>query len=479
MFVFTQHNPHETMMASSSTHLIPFLPGMPSGPGRTLATGWLILALSSLAGSGLVVILILLARTPVLYDLMPWTGSFKTALVIHVDLSTLVWFLSFGGLLTVILLPTRERHGQLYLTLAAVGACLLAFSPFLGKDAPFLSNYVPVLENAAFFLGLGLFAAGFGLAALEGLWHRVPPGQSEGMRALGFGARTALILALASAALLAWSHATLPPELQAVNRYHYEILFWSAGHLLQFTHIQFLMLAWLWLATVTVGGIRLKSGTWILFLLGLGILPVLAAPVIHLVFEIDSARFRMAFTTLMTYGGLILLPAGALVAWSLVVRPKPRPRPPPPEGVALQLSLFLAAVGGILGFMIQEVNVTIPAHYHGSIVSITLAYMGLTYHLLPRLGFRAILPSWANRQLWLYGAGSLLHILGLAWSGGHGVQRKTAGVAQGLETFALKLPMWIMGAGGLLAVVGGILFLVLTFRALISKATPHPPPSTP
>jgi cytochrome c oxidase subunit 1 len=43
--------------------------------------------------------------------------------------------------------------------------------------------------------------------------------------------------------------------------------------------------------------------------------------------------------------------------------------------------------------MIRGVNVVIPAHYHGSIVGITLAFMGLAYVLLPRLGFAA-----ADRQ---------------------------------------------------------------------------------
>lgn len=470
----------------NTTKQMAFFPDMPSGPVRRLATGWLILALSSLAGSGLVVILIVLARTPVIYDLIPWVGSFKTALVIHVDLSTLVWFLSFGGLLVTILLPGKLLFGKLSLWFAAAGATILVFSPFLGKDAPFLNNYVPVLDNHAFFLGLSLFASGFGLTALEALRRRLSddrlsddPG-ADGIRALRFGARTALTLALAAATLLAWTYAVMPPELQALeSKYHYEILFWSAGHLLQFTHIQFLLLSWLWLTTIVVGGVRLGFKGAI-FLFSLGTLPVLvASPLIHLSFEIDSVEFRVAFTTLMIYGGLILLPAGLLVVWSLAKRLGLSASHHSPERTALLLSLFLTAVGGALGFMIQGINVTIPAHYHGSIVAVTLAYMGIIYHLLPRMGFQSVVPHWANRQLILYGLGSFLHISGLAWSGGHGVQRKTAGAAQGLETLADKLPMWVMGLGGILAVVGGILFLVLTFRALAKKNPDQPTTSVP
>lgn len=447
----------------------PFLPEMPNESARKLATGWLILALSSLAGSGLVVILIILARTPVIYDLIPWVGSFKTALVIHVDLSTLVWFLSFSGLLATLLLPIHNQLGKLFLIIAATGATLLAFSPFLGKDAPFLNNYVPVLNNNAFFIGLSLFILGFALTALESLRHKLPDPTLDGKVALKFGVRTALILALVSIALLGWSYTSLPSNLQTLTeQYHYERLFWSAGHLLQFTHIQLSILAWLWLATVAGGGIRLTA-KGVIFLFSLGVLPVVIAPFIHFIFEVNSPEFREAFTDLMVYGGLILIPAAIGVVWSLATSPNTNTNYYPPERTALLLSLFLGAVGGILGFMIQGVNVIIPAHYHGSIVSVTLAYMGITFHLLPRLGYQTISPSWANRQLLLYGIGSFLHISGLAWSGGHGVQRKTAGAAQGLETIADKLPMWIMGLGGILAVVGGILFLVLTFRSLARK----------
>lgn len=439
---------------------------VPSGSSGRLAAGWLLLALSSLAGSGLVVVLIVLARTPAIYEWIPWAGSFKTALVIHVVLSTLVWFLSFGGFLATLCLPGSTRSGQAFLVLAATGAAAVMFSPFLGQDAPFLNNYVPVLDNHAFFLGLALFVGGFGLTALQRLKPPRVDQTTEGGRALRFGAQTALVLALASMVLLAWSYVAMPPELQALQtESHYEILFWSAGHLLQFTHIQFLMLAWLWLTTVVAGGVPLgtKQATG-LFLLG--VLPVvLITGLLHGTMEIDSLAFRLAFTTLMTYGGLILLPVGLLVLWALMGMPNPVARRTPAYR-ALIFSLFFTAVGGMLGFMIQGVNVTIPAHYHGSIVGVTLAYMGIVYHSMPSLHFRAISPLWANRQLALYGVGSFLHIVGLAWSGGHGVQRKTSGAAQGLETLAAKMPMWIMGLGGMLAIIGGVLFLVLALRAL-------------
>jgi heme/copper-type cytochrome/quinol oxidase subunit 1 len=133
---------------------------------------------------------------------------------------------------------------------------------------------------------------------------------------------------------------------------------------------------------------------------------------------------------------------------------------------ALVSSISLFAVGGVLGFMIAGLDIVIPAHYHGSTVGVTIAFMGLTYYLLPRLGFGALPERLAVWQPYLYGSGQLMHIVGLAWSGGYGVQRKTAGAAQGLEGFGQIAGMGLMGIGGLISVIGGLLFLVVAWKSL-------------
>jgi heme/copper-type cytochrome/quinol oxidase subunit 1 len=133
---------------------------------------------------------------------------------------------------------------------------------------------------------------------------------------------------------------------------------------------------------------------------------------------------------------------------------------------ALGASLLLFAVGGLIGAAISGVNTIIPAHYHGSIVGVTLALMGLTYHLLPRLGLGTPPPRLAALQPLIYAAGQLLHVGGLAASGAMGIQRKTAGAAQGLDTLGAKAAMGVMGLGGLLAVIGGILFVVAVIVAV-------------
>ena len=133
---------------------------------------------------------------------------------------------------------------------------------------------------------------------------------------------------------------------------------------------------------------------------------------------------------------------------------------------ALLFSILLFGVGGVIGFMIRGSNVTIPAHYHGSIVAVTLAFMGVIYHILPRIGFRKPSGRLARYQPAVYGIGQMMHVFGLAWSGGYGVQRKTAGSAQGLESIEKIVSMGLMGLGGLIAITGGVIFLVVVFKAM-------------
>lgn len=121
--------------------------------------------------------------------------------------------------------------------------------------------------------------------------------------------------------------------------------------------------------------------------------------------------------------------------------------------------------------LIDGANTRIPAHYHGSIIGVSLAYMGMCYVLLPKLGF-ADVSEW-RKVYWqpiLYGLGQLMHISGLFFSGGYEVLRKTPGEVIGGEAGA-KMFMGIMGAGGLLAIIGGVLFIVIMWKAMRRGAT--------
>jgi len=308
------------------------------------------------------------------------------------------------------------------------------------------------------------FAIGFSLLIVRSLAYRIPARRPwSGADALRSGIYGSTVTAAVAMVAFLWSYLAIPPGRLSGEGY-YEFLFWGGGHIIQFTHTVLMLVAWLVLAQASGATPRLAPRTTAI-LLWLVVAPVAGAPLIYLAYDVVSPEHRLTFTTLMKYGGLTSLPLGLVVGWSLLTAGR-APVPERPVRAALLTSIALFAAGGVIGFLIQGVNVVIPAHYHGSIVGVTLAFMGLTYYLLPRFGYRKPTSRLAHAQPYVYGGGQLLHILGLAWSGGYGVQRKTAGSAQGLENLPEIAGMALMGLGGLIAIIGGLLFLVVAIRAM-------------
>jgi hypothetical protein len=328
-----------------------------------------------------------------------------------------------------------------------------------------MSNYVPVLDDPLFLTGLTTFSAGFLLLVVRSLAAAPLIGvRLDGAGALRFGLNAAAVAAAVTLIALAWSYFEMPSALPA--RGYYDILFWGAGHVVQFTYTLLMLVAWLWLASSCGARVPLTPRVTVL-LLAIGLLSVFLIPVIYLAYGVTSIEHRHMLTWLMQFGGgLAIVPLGAAVAWGMW-HGGALPDSARPLRAALVASMVLFAVGGAVGFVIQGSNVKIPAHYHGCIVGVTLALMGIVYLLLPRLGFAEPATRLATWQAWLYGAGQLLHIIGLVWSGGYGVQRKIAGSEQVLRTSGEIAGMGVMGLGGLIAVIGGLLFVVVVARALL------------
>ncbi|HHH46497.1 MAG TPA: cbb3-type cytochrome c oxidase subunit I [Thiotrichales bacterium] len=421
---------------------------------RTGPRAWLVLGVYALIAAGALALLLVAARSPGIGERLPWPDVFHTALVVHVDLSVLVWFLAFSALLWSLDRPASPLPTWLSLGLAWAGTLLLSISPFVGDGPPLQNNYVPVLLRPLFHAGLGLFALGILMQALLGLRRA----DTEPFRSLT--TRLSALTVLVAALLFLHAFLVLDNEaLPAAARFEY--LFWSSGHVLQFSHGLMLLLCWhLLLGPDSPVHARPALSNRLAML---AFIPVLAAPLIEWRHAIDSAAYRLEYTQLMRFGGLLLAPLGAWLAWRYLARPgrfRDAPR------TALGMSILLFAAGGVLGFLIHGANVVIPAHYHGSIVGVTLAFMGTAYLLLPTFGHRLVLTRLARWQPVVYGGGQLLHIAGLAWSGGYGVQRKVAGGAQALDTLEKTIAMGLMGLGGLIAVIGGLLFVVVMVGSL-------------
>ena len=455
--------------AAPATYTLPAV----SAAQRTMARAWLVVGLAALIGSGLFSVLLVLARTPGVNAWLPAGDFFRVALVVHVDLSVLVWFVAIAGMLwSLNLRPALSRGarltGWLALVLAAAGALGMTLAAFVDPGEAVMANYIPMLDSPGFRVAVIQFGLGAMLLVALGLARPARVGAVlDGSGALRFGLHASVIAAAVALIAFGWSLAVVPRELPA--RAYYEILFWGGGHALQFTWTLMMLVGWLTLAQACGGRIPLSPRV-VLLLFALALAGVFGTPLAYLMHDVGTVEHRDMHTWGMRFGGgLAILPLALAVL--LAVAPLRRPAPiQRPLRAALLASMLLFVAGGLIGLTINGSNVKIPAHYHGCIVGVTLALMGLVFHLLPQLGWRAPAGRLAVAQPWLYGVGQLLHIVGLVWSGGYGVQRKVAGSEQVLRSTGEVAGMGLMGLGGLLAIAGGLLFVVVVLRAMRRNA---------
>jgi hypothetical protein len=435
---------------------------------RRLLLAWLGLAVGSLVVAGLFAAVGAFARTPALYRIFS-AGAFRVALVTHVTFAFTVWFVTFAGALWVYAAwraGARLHPGVSWggLGLAASGALFMAVPAVTGSGVPHLSDYVPGIDHPLFWAGLGLCAAGVSLqaAAYLAAWlsiRRRGPARAwtpEGL-AMAVGA-LAILLATGTALLVLGRLAPGTPL-----GYRLRVLFWGPGHLLQFLHVAGMLAVWLVAAAVAVGAAPPARRT--LGLLVGGLVPFMGLTAGVYLWWRPEALLTNHLVTLFTFWGL---GAGAVPAGVMVVAgslragasgmPGARRLPwasPLFSGTVLSMALF--AVGGLLGVVGFNQDTRVPAHYHGMVGAVTLAYMGFVPMLLEICGRR----PWSDRltrwQPYLYAAGLVGIMAGMHWAGGHGAPRKTFGF--GWANAQALIAMNVMGVGSLLAILGGLAFV--------------------
>ncbi len=175
---------------------------------RRAAVGWLTLGLAALIASGVFALLLVLSRTPGIQDIIPWLDFFKTALVVHVDLSVLIWFVAFSGVLWTIGSAPRWFGGRhIALFFAVCGTIVITLAPFMGAGDPLMNNYIPVLQHPLFFIGLGLFGIGIlvqvGITLYIGFPPRNEPAETTALKTGGYTAAFAATMALLA---LLWTY---------------------------------------------------------------------------------------------------------------------------------------------------------------------------------------------------------------------------------------------------------------------------------
>jgi len=444
---------------------------LPNAEGDRLAvaSGWLMIAVGFLLASGVYPLLLALARTTVE---MPWKDFFYTALVLHVDFTVLWWLLAIAAVFWT--LASNDKGlgwSRLAMLLVVLGGIFAAIAPLLADANPLTNNYVPMLEDNRFFRK-GLMLLGFGviILSLRSLfttsWKEL---LSDTIDAVRFGTWSSALIALVSIVALVWTFIAMQGLSEPLEgRSYFETLFWAGGHILQFAHTALLMVSWLWLASVCGSGKQI-SPKLVAGLFALSALSILLMPWPFISREITNPEFSSWFVWLMRDGnGIGPFVISALVFWGLM-----KGESPTAENHHLYMSLIfsmaLFALGGVLGLFIGESSTLITAHYHGSIVAVTMAFMAMTYHWLPQFGYAVPNLKWARIQVYAYAIGQFVHIIGLAWGGGHGMSRKVVGTTQNIGEigFGFITPQNLVGIGGVVAVLSGVLFAIVVLPILI------------
>lgn len=436
---------------------------------------WLGNGIFSLALAGVYSIILVMLRTPMLVNLFPNTEIFKSALVIHVNLSILVWLMSVTACVWSYNLEATTPSITCVI-IAFISTALIALSPFCGQNFPVMNNYIPMLENIMFILGISLFGVSVLLFALYTLWNCCKISYFNSL--INFTILSTVIMWLLVWVCFIWSYYQLQEIIKLVPvdiEFYYELLFWSGGHLLQFIYTQILILVMIVLFHVWIGK-ELRFKKLYLALLYLNFVISVAAISGHLLYDIIDAEFKEYYTKQMKYGGGIAATLSLIIMFYEVkwyhsriggndINPSKDIREVQMRLVKTTIicSSILFLSGGFIGILITGMNVTIPAHYHGSIVGISVACMGFCFFLCDDKQQK---NSYFTTAIITITIGQMLHIIALLFAGGYGVMRKTPWVEM---TIGSKLLMGIMGGGGLIAIVGGLMFVIICGRRILFK----------
>ena len=447
---------------------------------------WLKNGIIALAIAGLYSIILVLLRTPQLSHFFTDKSMFKAALVIHVNLSVLVWLLSIMAM-SWSLNKYKTGFENIYSILAFLGMVLMALSPLYPESVPVMNNYIPMLENIVFIVGLSLFGVGVLCFAAQTVFTSfIKCYEGYGGRLIAITNFTSSLMFILVWFCFALSYKQLDALVEIVPLdldFYYEMLYWSGGHLLQFIYTQLLMIVLLLLVEAWKGG-EIKFSSVYEVLLALNFFLSLAVFVGHARFDLADGVFKEFYTLHMIYtGGIVPTIFIALLYFEVFQARKKNTVGFIPISFFASSLLFLS--GGLIGVVISGVNVTIPAHYHGSIVGISVALMGLSYlvcfsykvkdNISDNLGVVSKLLVFTQKdsqqkgiktaswQILILTVGQLLHVAGLALAGGYGVLRKTPG---GDIALSAKIYMGMVGGGGLVAIIGGLMFVYICVKNL-------------
>jgi cytochrome c oxidase subunit 1 len=369
-----------------------------------------------------------------------------------------------------------------------------------GRADVLLSSYVPLKADPLYYLGIILFAVG-ALVGVIVFFATLVVAKREKTYAgsvplVTYGAITAAIIAVITlghgAAIyiptFLWSVGLIPK----VDPQIYRLVWWALGHSSQQINVAAMVSVWYLLGALTVGGVvlneKISRSAFVLYILFISMASahhLLVDPGMGPAWKIVNTSYFMYMAVLASMIHGFTVPAGlelgmrlrgfrdGLFGWL-----RRAPWGDPGFSAMIFSIIVFGFVGGITGvtFGTEQINIIahntlrIPGHFHATVVSGTaLAFMGATYYVIPLI-FRKKVAFWklAKIQPYLFAIGMLIFSMSMTFAGSFGVPRRHWDITFSQAPFdiefspAVDLLLGIMAIGGLLAAVGGGIYIVVT-----------------
>ena len=392
--------------------------------------------------------------------------------------------------------------------LMVLGAIMTNVAIFQGESSVMFTSYVPMQAKWHFYLGLILFAVGALLICFIFLGTLVVAKAEKtyegSIPLVTFGALTACIIAIFTIAggavilipTLLWSLGYI----REIDSLMYRVVWWAMGHSSQQINVAAHVAIWYAIAAIVFGAKpmseKVSRTAYFLYILFLQLAcahHLLSDPGLGSEWKVVNTSYFMYFAVLasmihgMTVPGAIEQ-AQRLKGYNKGLFEWLRKAP---WGNPAFSSMFLSLIGfgflgGISGVMMgaEQLNMLIhntiyvPGHFHATVViGTTLAFMGLTYFLVPVLFKRELMfPGYAKLFPYLFGLSMYIVALVMMGAGTLGVSRRHWDMAFAGAPMAYEWPgaaylmMGLTGIFGVIACVsGGLWILQIVFSILLGK----------
>lgn len=463
-----------------------------------------VVATLALLVGGIAALLVLLTRWQAVHLLD--ATMFYRMLTVH-GMNMLIFFILFFEMAVLyfasaVLLNARVPRpgfGWLAFVLMVVGTLMVEWTMWTGRADVLFTSYVPLRAHPAFYLGVILFAVGaivvVGLFFATLVVAKREKTYSGSVPLVTYGALTAAIIAAIT--LLHGAAVYIPTflwslDVMNVDPQMYRLVWWGLGHSSQQINVAAMVSIWYLLAALTVGGVVLNEKVsrtafvlYVLFISMASAHHLLVDPGMGPSWKVWNTSYFMYMAVLASMIHGFTVPAGIEIGQRLrgvtqgLFGWLSRAPWGDPGFSSLIFSLVVFGfVGGITGvtFGTEQINIIahntlrIPGHFHATVVSGTaMAFMGVTYYVIPLIFRREVaFFSMARLQPYFFAGGMLVFSMAMTFAGTFGVPRRHADITFLGAPFrpefspAVDLVIGVMAVGGLIAITGGAMYILIT-----------------